>query len=165
DGDGYLLISFLQEGPRGDDRDLAQMIVKMHQTYSENGQFGYDYPHEGRDTTFSNDWTDSWIELFVERRLDQLRNAIIQANKWSQQQAETYEQVRAVIVDELSQHQSKPSLLHGDLWGGNHMFLTNGEPALFDPDPFYGDREFDIGMTTGFGGYSQRFYEAYQDIF
>ena len=25
------------------------------------------------------------------------------------------------------------SLLHGDLWGGNYMFLTNGQPALFDP--------------------------------
>ncbi len=45
------------------------------------------------------------------------------------------------------------------------MFLTNGEPALFDPASFYGDREFDIGMTTGFGGYSQSFYEAYQEIF
>lgn len=165
DGDAYLLISFLQEGARGDDRNLAQMIAKMHQTYSENGQFGYDYPHQGGDTTFSNDWTDSWIELFVERRLDKLRDDIIQANKWSPQQAETYERVREVIVDELSQHQSKPSLLHGDLWGGNHMFLTNGEPALFDPASFYGDREFDIGMTTGFGGYSQSFYEAYQEIF
>ena len=164
-GDAYLLISFLKEGARGDDRDLAKMIAKMHQHYSENGQLGYDYPYQGGDITFANDWTDSWIELFVERRLDKLRDEIIQAGKWSSQQAETYKQVRAIIIKELSHHQSKPSLLHGDLWGGNHMFLMNGEPALFDPAPFYGDREFDIGITTGFGGYSQEFYDAYQEVF
>ena len=48
------------------------------------------------------------------------------------------------MVNELENHNSNPSLLHGDLWGGNYMFLTDGSPALFDPAPFYGDREFDL---------------------
>ncbi|MEY8292429.1 fructosamine kinase family protein [Carnobacteriaceae bacterium 52-44] len=163
--DAYLLISFLEEGTSGSYRDLAEMIAKMHQTYSDNGQFGYKYPHQGSDITFNNDWTDSWIELFVERRLDKLRDENVQANKWKQKQVDTYEKVREIMVDELSNHQSEPSLLHGDLWGGNHMFLTNNQPALFDPAPLYGDREFDIGITTSFGGYPKEFYEAYQEIF
>jgi fructosamine-3-kinase len=163
--DAYLLISFLEEGTSGSYRDLAEMIAKMHQTYSDNGQFGYKYPHQGSDITFNNDWTDSWIELFVERRLDKLRDENVQANKWKQKQVDTYEKVREIMVDELSNHQSEPSLLHGDLWGGNHMFLTNGQPALFDPAPLYGDREFDIGITTSFGGYPKEFYKAYQEIF
>ena len=29
--------------------------------------------------------------------------------------------------------------------------LTDGRPALFDPAPLYGDREFDLGITTVFG--------------
>lgn len=41
------------------------------------------------------------------------------------------------------------------------MFLTNGQPALFDPAPLYGDREFDIGITTVFGGFTQEFYDEY----
>ena len=45
--------------------------------------------------------------------------------------------------------------------GGNYMFLTNGQPALFDPAPLYGDREFDIGITTVFGGFTQEFYDEY----
>ena len=47
------------------------------------------------------------------------------------------------MINELENHNSKPSLLHGDLWGGNYMFLKDGRPALFDPAPLYGDREFD----------------------
>lgn len=164
-GGAYLLISFLKEGARGSDRDLAEMIAKMHRASSDNSQFGYDLPHQGSDITFDNTWTDSWIELFVERRMDKLRDAIIENKQWSQNQADTYKNVREVMIEKLSNHQSKPSLLHGDLWGGNHMFLTNGEPALFDPSPFYGDREFDLGLTTGFGGYSQEFYSAYQELF
>lgn len=162
DTDAYLLISFLQEGRQKDYTKLAQMIAKMHQAHSENGKFGYNYPHQGSDINFSNDWTDSWIELFVERRLDKLRDRISQTKKWTQEQIDTYEKVREIIVEELTTHESQPSLLHGDLWGGNHMFLENGEPALFDPAPFYGDREFDIGVTTSFSGYPQEFYEAYQ---
>jgi fructosamine-3-kinase len=27
------------------------------------------------------------------------------------------------------------------------MFLKDGRPALFDPAPLYGDREFDLGIT------------------
>jgi len=163
-GDAYLLISFLEKGPRGSYCDLAKTIAKMHQTSSENGLFGYQYPHQGSDVTFDNDWTDSWIELFVKRRLDKLRDALVKNNKWNQNQVDTYEQARKVILEELTKHSSKPSLLHGDLWGGNHMFLTDGRPALFDPAPFYGDREFDIGVTTSFGGYPQEFYEAYQEF-
>lgn len=165
DGDAYLLISFLEEGSTGSYRDLAEMIAKMHQTTSNNGQFGYHLPHHGAETTFDNEWTDDWNELFVERRLDVLCDEIVKRKKWHSKQVETYEQVRKVIIEELGAHQSEPSLLHGDLWGGNHMFLANGEPALFDPAPFYGDREFDIGVTTSFGGYPEEFYHAYQEIF
>ncbi len=163
--DAYLLISYLEEGPPGNYWDLAKLIAKMHHIKSPNGQFGYHLPHQGADTTFSNAWTESWIELFVERRLDELRDELVQTNEWSQKQIETYTKARLVIVEELTRHKSEPSLLHGDLWGGNHMFLTNGEPALFDPAPFYGDREFDLGVTTSFGVYPQEFYASYQEVF
>lgn len=54
-----------------------------------------------------------------------------------------------------------PSLLHGDLWGGNHAALADGEPVVFDPAPYFGDREADVAMTRLFGGFGPRFYAAY----
>lgn len=165
DGDAYLLISYLEEGKTASYRDLAQMVAKMHKIYSPNGLFGYNHPHPGSDTSFDNSWRDSWIELFVERRIDKLKDELVKANKWNEKQTATYQAVRKIMIDELSKHPSKPSFLHGDLWGGNHMFLTNGEPAIFDPAPFYGDREFDIGVTTSFGVYPKEFYDAYQEFY
>jgi fructosamine-3-kinase len=56
----------------------------------------------------------------------------------------------------------QPSLLHGDLWSGNHAFLSDGTPTIFDPAPYYGDRECDLAMTELFGGYAAAFYVAYR---
>jgi len=55
-----------------------------------------------------------------------------------------------------------PSLLHGDLWSGNHAYLQDGTPTIFDPAIYYGDRECDLAMTELFGGYPADFYAAYR---
>ncbi len=56
----------------------------------------------------------------------------------------------------------KPALLHGDLWSGNYIVGTNGQPVLIDPSVYAGHREMDLGMARLFGGFDQRFYAAYQ---
>ena len=54
-----------------------------------------------------------------------------------------------------------PSLLHGDLWSGNHAAM-DGRPVIFDPAVYYGDRESDLAMTRLFGGFGRGFYSAYE---
>ncbi|GAB3795929.1 fructosamine kinase family protein [Virgibacillus kimchii] len=58
-----------------------------------------------------------------------------------------------------------PSLLHGDLWGGNWMVGKKGNPYLIDPSVLYGDHEFEIAFTELFGGFSHRFYDAYTSVY
>ncbi len=57
------------------------------------------------------------------------------------------------------------SLLHGDLWGGNQAHDKAGNPVIFDPAVYYGDREADISMTELFGGFSPQFYSSYNSHF
>ena len=161
DGDAYLLLSFLNEGTQGSQAELGALVAKMHQQQQPDGKFGFDLPYEGGDVSFNNNWSDSWMTIFVERRLDHLKDRLVDQGLWIEDDVQTYHKVREKIVSSLRNHTSKPSLLHGDLWGGNYMFLENGQPALFDPAPLYGDREFDLGITTVFGGFTQAFYDAY----
>lgn len=161
EGDAYLLLTYLDEGRTGSQEALGELVAQMHSKQQANGKFGFDLPYEGGDITFDNSWTDNWIILFVNRRLDHLKATLVEQGAWSDDDVSQYESVRSVIVDTLKQHPSKPSLLHGDLWGGNYMFLTDGSPALFDPAPLYGDREFDLGITTVFGGFTEAFYNEY----
>ncbi|MBI5974456.1 fructosamine kinase family protein [Staphylococcus canis] len=165
ENDAYLLLSYLEEGHTGSQEALGQLVAKLHQTYSEQGQFGFELPYEGRDISFDNTWTDTWVDLFIHQRIDVLAERIRQEQLWSPEDDELFEEVRQIMIETLRQHDSKPSLLHGDLWGGNYMFLTDGQPALFDPAPLYGDREFDLGATRVFGGFTQAFYDAYHEAY
>jgi fructosamine-3-kinase len=63
----------------------------------------------------------------------------------------------------LLEHAPVPSLLHGDLWGGNMGFDREGHPVVFDPAVYYGDREADLAMTELFGGFGGDFYAAYRE--
>lgn len=57
-----------------------------------------------------------------------------------------------------------PSLLHGDLWSGNVMADAQGQPCMFDPAPYYGHPEAELAMTRMFGGFTEDFYRAYQEL-
>jgi fructosamine-3-kinase len=68
-------------------------------------------------------------------------------------------------IEDIIQTNEKPSLLHGDLWGGNYMVDENGDAVLIDPAVYYGHREADLGMTKLFGGFSSEFYKLYFETF
>jgi protein-ribulosamine 3-kinase len=61
---------------------------------------------------------------------------------------------------------SKPiaSLVHGDLWGGNMFFDTQGTGVLIDPAVYFGHNEADLAMTKLFGGFTRDFYLGYREV-
>lgn len=163
--DSYLLLEYLEEAFDGDQRKLAKLVAKMHRVENPNGQFGFDYSYEGSKISFSNSYRDTWKEIFLNERMDKLANLLSQNGLWGDTRLENYKKVRDIIDKSLDDHKSRPSLLHGDLWAGNFMFLENGEPAIFDPSPLFGDREFDIGISMVFSGFDKNFYQEYNKIY
>lgn len=63
----------------------------------------------------------------------------------------------------LGDHEPVPSLLHGDLWSGNAGTTADGQPVVFDPAVYVGDRECDVAMTELFGGFGRDFQAAYRN--
>ncbi|WP_281165345.1 fructosamine kinase family protein [Liquorilactobacillus sicerae] len=161
-GDAYLLLDYLSLTRSGDQRLLGKQVARLHQVASPNGKFGYQFPYAGTSISFANTWTDNWSDLFLKQRLDRLAQHLQKKSFWHQPQIQLYQRARQVIAAELAVHQSQPVLLHGDFWAGNFAFSADGQPVLIDPAVLYGDREFDIGITTVFGGFTPDFYQAYQ---
>jgi len=58
-----------------------------------------------------------------------------------------------------------PALLHGDLWGGNWMADSLGQPWIYDPATHHGCREAELAFTHLFGSFPPPFYEAYEAAF
>ena len=125
-------------------------------------------PHHGwwRDNTIgstpqANGTAASWPEFFRERRLrPQLELAA--SHGFAELLASPGERLLESVQLLLAGHRPAASLLHGDLWGGNWLAALSGEPVLIDPAVYYGDRETDLAMTRLFGGFGERFYQAYQ---
>ena len=68
-------------------------------------------------------------------------------------------------VQELTTLEELPSLLHGDLWGGNYLVNSQEKVCLIDPAVYYGHREMELAMCKLFGGFSQDFYASYEKAF
>jgi len=127
-------------------------------------RFGFAHDNYIGTTPQPNGWPNesrtSWIDFWRERRLGfQLRLAA--QNGYGGQLQTLGEKLLDALPAFFAGYTPQPSLLHGDLWSGNHAFLEDGTPVIFDPAPYYGDRECDLAMTELFGGYPADFYTAY----
>lgn len=159
DGNAYLVLNWLNESA-GSQAALGRAVATMHQQESANGQFGFVDNHRTKALVKDNSWNRSWADFYVNQRLLPEVKVAAERGRWNRWRQEHFDQLVKQFTAYYQEHAVKPSLLHGDLWAGNFMF-ANDEPYLIDPDAVYGDREFDLAMTTVFGGFDQEFYQAY----
>ncbi|WP_267201655.1 fructosamine kinase family protein [Limosilactobacillus kribbianus] len=159
DDNAYLVLNWLDESA-GSQAALGRAVATMHQQESANGQFGFVDNHRTKALVKDNSWNQSWADFYVNQRLLPEVKVAAERGRWNRWRQEHFDQLIKQFTAYYQEHTVKPSLLHGDLWAGNFMFANN-EPYLIDPDAVYGDREFDLAMTTVFGGFDQEFYQAY----
>ena len=126
-----------------------------------SSRFGFAQDNYIGTTPQPNDWKDNWMDFWREQRLGfQLRLAA--QNGYGGKLQALGEKLLDALPAFFTGCMPQPALLHGDLWSGNHAFLADGTPVIFDPAPYYGDRECDLAMTELFGGYPADFYAAYR---
>lgn len=158
-GQCYLVLEYLELSANGNANFLGERLAALHRCTASN--FGYAQANYLGTTPQSNQWSASWIDFWCEQRLGyQLKLA--EKNGYGGQLQRLGEKLMHVLATFFTDYTPQPSLLHGDLWGGNHAFLPDGTPAVFDPAVYYGDREADLAMTELFGGYPANFYAAYR---
>ena len=147
---------------RADQALMGVQLAAMHNVTTE--QFGWDIDNTIGDTFQSNTWQDNWIEFWREQRLGyQLQLAA--KNGYGGELQVLGERLLTEMPALFTARNVVPSMLHGDLWGGNVAGLKDGTPVIYDPAFYYGDREADLAMTYVFGGFSADFYASYQNAF
>ncbi|MCF6336443.1 MAG: fructosamine kinase family protein [Gammaproteobacteria bacterium] len=156
--DAYLVMEHITLQSTGDDAQLGSRLAAMHQTRCP--QFGWHRHNSIGSTPQLNHETDNWVTFWVKQRLG-TQLTLASQNGAKRSLLSQGEKLQTTLAAFFTDYQPVPSLLHGDLWSGNAAFDTQGQPVIFDPAVYYGDRETDLAMTELFGGFSPAFYAAY----
>jgi protein-ribulosamine 3-kinase len=157
---GFLVMEFLESGYSSvSDEKLGRGLAKIHQFTT--AQFGFYSDNYCGATLQNNLWKSNWIEFFRDNRLQFLLKLIDRERQLPVDERKIFEKLLGRI-EVLIPKDSVPVLIHGDLWSGNYMVSEKGA-ALIDPASYYADREMEFAIMTMFGGFSQRFYDAYNE--
>ncbi len=131
-------------------------LARLHQ--QPQAFFGWSQDNYIGATEQINLRSQDWFEFFVYQRLafqiERLNDSVLKAQLKYLPELKRYFENCLVV----------PSLLHGDLWSGNIAANGQGQPVIYDPASFYGDREMDLAMTELFGGFPVSFYQGYQSV-
>lgn len=154
----YLVTEYLPLEGGIDYAKLGEQLAAMHGHYSDS--FGWHRDNTIGTTPQANPTMPDWLQFWRRYRLGyQLRLAA--DNGYGGELQILGERLMADFHHLFVGYRPPASLLHGDLWSGNAGALPDGEPVIFDPAVYYGDRETDLAMTELFGGFNPAFYSAY----
>jgi len=138
---------------------LGEQLARLHRVHCAT--FGWTRSNTIGATAQDNRPMSHWPSFFRDRRLGS-QLALAYRNGHRARLEERGSELLARLDDFFAGHTPLASLLHGDLWGGNWAADERGEPVIFDPSVYYGDRETDLAMTRLFGGFDESFYSAYE---
>lgn len=159
----FILMEFIEsKSPSNKDfENLGNQLSDLHTYTSE--YFGLDEDNFIGSLPQSNRQHKTWIDFYISERLWPQLKMAKQKQLLSDKEIPTEQKLRNGLKPLFLN--TKPSLLHGDLWSGNYLISKDGQPYLIDPAVYYGHREVDIAMSKLFGGFGDGFYQAYFNNF
>ena len=163
DGTGFLLQEFVTEGHSKPDSasDFGRALAQLHKHHHET--YGLDHDNFIGRLPQSNTPHDNWVDFFVQERMAPQLQMATDSGKFGADTIAQFESMYKKLPDIFPDE--PPSLLHGDLWGGNYFFDEDGNATIYDPAVYYGHREIELAFTHLFGGFPSNFYSAYEEAY
>jgi fructosamine-3-kinase len=140
---------------------LGQALATLHRQTS--AAYGLDHDNTIGGIPQHNAPHADWLTFFRERRLAPQIALAARRGRLPSPRRRGLERLLERLDDLIRGASARPSLIHGDLWGGNVLAAaSDGTPALIDPAVSFSDRAAEIAFTELFGGFGPRFLAAYQ---
>lgn len=160
-GGDFLVLELLDRSSEDQSDDLGRGLAELHLSSAE--MFGAPEPNFIGTLGQINEPLPKWVDFFRERRLN-VQLELPGARRLIDAECRRRFEILFNRLEELLVPEEQPARLHGDLWGGNWFASTKG-PAIFDPAAYGGHREVDWAMMKLFGGFSERTFAAYNEVY
>lgn len=159
---GLLLMEWIESGEKGSRfwEDFGRGLAVLHRSTTD--RYGFHHDNFIGHLPQRNDWEEDWPTFFIQHRIEPQVSMARDRGVWHRGW-DPYLERLIQSIDQILPASPEPSILHGDLWSGNFMVTRSGKAALIDPAVYYGHREADLAMTELFGGFNDRFYQAYRE--
>lgn len=158
----FILMDYV-DNKRPDSTDYARLASELAELHLiDQKSFGFNSDNFIGNLPQSNHIHYNWIEFYWNERISPQLQLALRAGLLSETEIPTKQQ----SIDIFNQFfkDVTPSLIHGDLWGGNYLISSNGTPYLIDPAVYRGHSMVDISMSKLFGSFGIEFYNTYHEI-
>ena len=161
----FLVMEAFREGAPAVDwqEQMGRGLASLHHN-TRQSQYGFDMESYLGTFKQSNPWQGDWIGFWRDRRMGPQLTLLKQLLSVQDPLLKATDKLMAQLDKVLACDPEPAVLLHGDLWPGNAAANQKGEPVIFDPASYYGQREAEFGMMRMFGGFGQPCEAAYQEI-
>jgi len=165
--ENFLLTEFITHGnhSKKNFEDFGRRFAELHKYRGEKFGFYEDnYIGSNPQINIPDPKEEyNWIEFYFNKRI-LYQYKLAEQNGYATNELQNgVAQLEKNIEKIIGNSTELPSLLHGDLWGGNYIVDEKGDACLIDPAVYYGHREADLAMTKLFGGFSSEFYDSYNE--
>ncbi len=157
----FIVMEWIDRGreQRSAGATLGRQLADLHRATAP--AYGLDHGNYCGATPQDNRTLPTWIEFYGQRRLGFQMELAGRRGLLPMERRLRLERLIDRLDRWIDESACQPSLLHGDLWGGNWLVNAAGQPVLFDPAVYYGDREAELAMCRLFGGFPADFFAAY----
>lgn len=159
-----LVLSWIEGGSSidpGADRQAAELLADLHSISAAD--FGLEFDTLIGSLPQPNGPMTSWPDFFAERRLRYMGRQASEAGRLPNR---TYNRVLAAAerCAEWLGHEPRPSLIHGDVWGGNVLARPGAIAGFIDPAIYYADAEVELAFIALFNCFGPAFWARYHEL-
>ena len=161
--DNLLLMQELQNDGHIDtavEQHAADLVAALHDVTGP--AFGFDGDTVIGGLIQPNPPNSSWLDFFRDQRLLDMGRRSYEAGRLP---VETFArlEVLAARLGKWIEQPAAPSLVHGDMWGGNVLSHQGRITGFIDPAIYYADAEIELAFTTLFRTFGDTFFARYRE--
>ena len=139
----------------------AELLAPLHAV--PRHRYGFDTDTLIGPLPQPNPPSDDWIAFFRDHRLLHMARAALDEGAIDARLMGRIDRLADRLPD-LIGVPAPPSLIHGDLWGGNVIARADRIAGFIDPAIHHADAEIELAFTTLFNTFSTPFFRRYHEI-
>jgi fructosamine-3-kinase len=166
-GESHLLMKYIDEkniSVKEQEISAAKVLADLHSVSNEGRMYGYYYNTSIGPFTQINEQTQyNWGLFLGQMRIMPMAKICYDKGAITKDTVQRLERLCRDLYKRIDMNQITPSLIHGDLWGGNILF-NDDSAVLIDPAIYFSDREMELAFILMFNTFGTTFFEKYNAV-